>query len=71
MGPSGAGKSTLMDMLAMRKSVGQLAGSLMLDGQPASHAFIKLAAYVPQASRACFMECGAECVTGTQGCYAV
>jgi ABC-type uncharacterized transport system ATPase subunit len=52
MGPSGAGKSTLMDILAMRKSTGMLAGSLLLDGQPASHAFIKLAAYVPQASHA-------------------
>ncbi|WIA12631.1 hypothetical protein OEZ85_006286 [Tetradesmus obliquus] len=48
MGPSGAGKSTLMDILAMRKSTGQLTGSLLLDGQPASHAFIKQAAYVPQ-----------------------
>jgi energy-coupling factor transporter ATP-binding protein EcfA2 len=67
LGPSGAGKSTLMDILAMRKSTGTLAGSLLLDGQPATHAFIKLAAYVPQASHAYFMECESECVTATQG----
>jgi ABC-type multidrug transport system ATPase subunit len=50
MGPSGAGKSTLMDILAMRKSTGQLSGSVLLDGQPASRAFISHTSYIPQVS---------------------
>ena len=48
MGPSGAGKSTLMDILAMRKSVGELTGQLLLNGQPATRSFIRKTAYVPQ-----------------------
>jgi ABC-type multidrug transport system ATPase subunit len=48
MGPSGAGKSTLMDILAMRKSVGQLTGQLLLNGHPATRSFIRKTAYVPQ-----------------------
>jgi ABC-type multidrug transport system ATPase subunit len=50
MGPSGAGKSTLMDILAMRKTVGQLSGCLLVDGQPATQTFLKKASYVPQVS---------------------
>ena len=49
MGPSGAGKSTLMDVLAMRKSTGALAGSVTLNGKPRTAAFLRRAAYVPQA----------------------
>ncbi|KAG1673764.1 hypothetical protein FOA52_002333 [Chlamydomonas sp. UWO 241] len=49
LGPSGAGKSTLMDMLACRKKVGDLTGSLLLDGSIASpRAYIKRTSYVPQ-----------------------
>jgi ABC-type multidrug transport system ATPase subunit len=48
MGPSGAGKSTFMDILAMRKSVGDLSGHLLLNGQPATKNFIRKTAYVPQ-----------------------
>jgi ABC-type multidrug transport system ATPase subunit len=48
MGPSGAGKSTLMDILAVRKSTGTLAGSLLLDGCPATHKYAQQVAYVPQ-----------------------
>jgi ABC-type multidrug transport system ATPase subunit len=49
LGPSGAGKSTLMDILAMRKSTGQLTGTVLLDGQPATQAFIAQSSYIPQA----------------------
>jgi ABC-type iron transport system FetAB ATPase subunit len=48
MGPSGAGKSTFMDILAMRKSVGNLSGRLLLSGRPANTSFIRKTAYVPQ-----------------------
>eukprot|EP00775_Hariotina_reticulata_P008750 gene8750-8930_t len=48
MGPSGAGKSTLMDILAMRKTVGTLEGSLLVDGQLAARSFISKTSYVPQ-----------------------
>ncbi|WIA32105.1 hypothetical protein OEZ86_002956 [Tetradesmus obliquus] len=50
MGPSGAGKSTLMDILAMRKSTGQLAGAVLTDGQPATRTFISHTSYIPQAN---------------------
>lgn len=48
MGPSGAGKSTLMDILALRKSVGELTGQLLLDGKRANKSFVKQTAYIPQ-----------------------
>lgn len=48
MGPSGAGKSTLMDILAQRKSMGNLSGFLLVNGQPATSAFIRKTTYVPQ-----------------------
>jgi ABC-type lipoprotein export system ATPase subunit len=48
LGPSGAGKSTLMDMLAQRKSTGQLGGTVLVDGLPADSSFIRRTAYVPQ-----------------------
>jgi hypothetical protein len=48
LGPSGAGKSTLMDILAQRKSMGNLSGFLLVDGQPATSSFIRKTAYVPQ-----------------------
>lgn len=48
MGPSGAGKSTLMDILAMRKSLGNLTGGLLVNGSPAHASFIRQTSYVPQ-----------------------
>jgi hypothetical protein len=48
LGPSGAGKSTLMDIMAQRKSMGNLSGYLLVDGQPATSSFIRKTAYVPQ-----------------------
>jgi ABC-type multidrug transport system fused ATPase/permease subunit len=48
LGPSGAGKSTFMDILALRKSIGNLSGRLLVNGARASKKFIKKTAYVPQ-----------------------
>jgi ABC-type multidrug transport system ATPase subunit len=49
MGPSGAGKSTLMDILAGRKSVGNLTGSVNVNGMPRKKdEFARKTAYVPQ-----------------------
>eukprot|EP00882_Tetradesmus_deserticola_P021972 GHRQ01023833.1.p2 GENE.GHRQ01023833.1~~GHRQ01023833.1.p2 ORF type:complete len:118 (-),score=39.96 GHRQ01023833.1:895-1248(-) len=49
MGPSGAGKSTLMDILAGRKSVGNLTGSVLVNGRPRrKDEFARQTAYVPQ-----------------------
>ena len=48
LGPSGAGKSTLMDILAMRKSLGNLTGTLLVNGRRASRRFVRMTAYVPQ-----------------------
>lgn len=58
MGPSGAGKSTLMDILAQRKSLGNLTGSLLVNGQPAPASFIKQTSYVPQV---CVVVCVCLC----------
>lgn len=46
--PAGAGKSTLMDILAMRKHDGSVTGRVTVNGRPATKAFVKQAAYVPQ-----------------------
>jgi len=48
LGPSGAGKSTFMDILALRKSVGNLTGRLLVNGQRATKRFVRKTAYVPQ-----------------------
>jgi hypothetical protein len=40
------------DILAMRKSLGNLSGSLLVNGQPAPASFIRKTSYVPQV-RAC------------------
>merc|ERR1711871_935339 len=34
IGPSGAGKSTLLDVLAGRKTTGQITGNVWLNGKP-------------------------------------
>jgi len=48
LGPSGAGKSTLMDMIAQRKSTGNLSGDLLVNGRSPTRNFIRMCAYVPQ-----------------------
>eukprot|EP00877_Chromochloris_zofingiensis_P013185 jgi/Chrzof1/811/Cz01g29200.t1 len=48
MGPSGAGKSTLMDILAGRKSVGNLTGEVLVNGAPRGPEFSRKTTYVPQ-----------------------
>ena len=49
MGSSGAGKTTLLDVLANRKTGGQIKGKILLNGHPSSPAtFSRLAGYVEQ-----------------------
>ena len=49
MGPSGAGKSTLMDILAGRKTEGDIKGEVTVNGSPCDNSrFLKVAGYVPQ-----------------------
>ena len=48
MGPSGAGKSTLLDILAMRKTTGNIYGSILVNGQPRNAGFLRQVAYVTQ-----------------------
>lgn len=48
MGPSGAGKSTLLDILAARKSVGRLMGSVAVNGVARGANFARHVSYVPQ-----------------------
>lgn len=44
-----------MDILAQRKSMGNLSGFLLVDGQPATSSFIRKTAYVPQVC--CYSYC--------------
>ena len=48
MGPSGAGKSTLLDLLAGRKAVGRLGGTVLMNGRPCGTLFKRISAYVAQ-----------------------
>ncbi|GBF91578.1 hypothetical protein Rsub_04318 [Raphidocelis subcapitata] len=48
MGPSGSGKSTLLDMLAARKTLGRLTGSVLVNGKPRGPGFRHISSYVPQ-----------------------
>ncbi|KAK9867424.1 hypothetical protein WJX84_007320 [Apatococcus fuscideae] len=41
MGPSGSGKSTMLDLLAGRKTTGELQGRILFAGQPPSQAFLR------------------------------
>jgi ABC-type multidrug transport system ATPase subunit len=41
MGPSGSGKTTLLDLLAGRKTVGEVQGSIRFAGQKASQQFLR------------------------------
>ncbi|KNC54353.1 uncharacterized protein AMSG_10348 [Thecamonas trahens ATCC 50062] len=48
MGPSGAGKSTLLNVLAGRISFSDMSGQVLVNGQPRSTAFKRIAGYVTQ-----------------------
>jgi ABC-type multidrug transport system ATPase subunit len=41
MGPSGCGKTTLLDVLAGRKTVGEISGEVRFGGEPASREFLR------------------------------
>lgn len=41
MGPSGSGKTTALDVLAGRKTVGQVTGKLRYSGMEASASFLR------------------------------
>lgn len=48
MGPSGAGKSTLLDVLALRKTIGRISGSVLVNGHPQTNLFSRVSGYVEQ-----------------------
>lgn len=48
MGASGAGKTTLLDVLASRKSIGVIAGDVLVDGKPKGVAFQRGTSYAEQ-----------------------
>lgn len=48
MGASGAGKTTCLDVLAQRKNIGVVSGSLLLDGKPLDLDFARKTAYAEQ-----------------------
>ncbi|KPM43752.1 ABC transporter G family member 14 [Neonectria ditissima] len=48
MGASGAGKTTLLDVLAQRKTEGNIRGSIMVDGRPLPVSFQRSAGYCEQ-----------------------
>ncbi|KAL8708706.1 MAG: hypothetical protein Q9220_006431 [cf. Caloplaca sp. 1 TL-2023] len=48
MGSSGAGKTTLLDVLAQRKTEGEIRGSILVDGRPLSVSFQRSAGYCEQ-----------------------
>lgn len=48
MGSSGAGKTTLMDVLAQRKSEGEIKGEVLMNGKPLSIAFQRTTGYCEQ-----------------------
>eukprot|EP01132_Coremiostelium_polycephalum_P005159 gene5159-6421_t len=48
MGSSGAGKSTLLDILADRKSKGEITGEILLNGKPIDIFYKRYIAYVEQ-----------------------
>ena len=41
MGPSGSGKTTMLDLMAGRKTVGEMQGCILFAGQKAKSAFLK------------------------------
>eukprot|EP01119_Soliformovum_irregulare_P011474 TRINITY_DN2879_c0_g1_i1.p1 TRINITY_DN2879_c0_g1~~TRINITY_DN2879_c0_g1_i1.p1 ORF type:complete len:1443 (-),score=460.96 TRINITY_DN2879_c0_g1_i1:56-4384(-) len=48
MGASGAGKTTLLDVLAQRKTIGQVEGEMLLNGKPLQKDFERITGYVEQ-----------------------
>ncbi|KAI0673630.1 ABC-2 type transporter-domain-containing protein [Trametes maxima] len=48
MGASGAGKTTCLDVLAQRKNIGVVSGTLLLDGKPLPLDFARTTAYAEQ-----------------------
>ncbi|CAM6092842.1 unnamed protein product [Calypogeia fissa] len=49
MGSSGAGKTTLLDVLAGRKTIGRMAGEILVNGYPKEQAtFARISGYVEQ-----------------------
>ncbi|CAM9157731.1 unnamed protein product [Ectocarpus fasciculatus] len=48
MGASGAGKSTLLDVLAGRKTMGEIDGDILFNGMPRTRTVMRSAAYVMQ-----------------------
>ena len=70
MGPSGSGKTTLLDLMAGRKTVGQMQGSILFAGQKGKAAFLqRYTGYVEQVGCAWVAVQGGRVVQGlTQGC---
>eukprot|EP01117_Protostelium_nocturnum_P006317 TRINITY_DN227_c0_g2_i2.p1 TRINITY_DN227_c0_g2~~TRINITY_DN227_c0_g2_i2.p1 ORF type:complete len:1432 (-),score=505.14 TRINITY_DN227_c0_g2_i2:66-4361(-) len=48
MGSSGAGKTTLLDVLARRKTLGKVSGTVLLNGMPLEVDFERITGYVEQ-----------------------
>lgn len=48
MGASGAGKTTCLDVLAQRKNIGVITGSMLVDGRPLASDFARGTAYAEQ-----------------------
>ena len=48
MGASGAGKTTCLDVLAQRKNIGVVAGTLLMDGKSLDLDFARNTAYAEQ-----------------------
>eukprot|EP00026_Physarum_polycephalum_P000517 Phypoly_transcript_00518.p1 GENE.Phypoly_transcript_00518~~Phypoly_transcript_00518.p1 ORF type:complete len:1364 (+),score=213.76 Phypoly_transcript_00518:489-4580(+) len=48
MGSSGAGKTTLLDVLAKRKTIGEIQGTILLNGEPLQIDFERVTGYVEQ-----------------------
>eukprot|EP01117_Protostelium_nocturnum_P003933 TRINITY_DN151_c0_g1_i2.p1 TRINITY_DN151_c0_g1~~TRINITY_DN151_c0_g1_i2.p1 ORF type:complete len:1405 (-),score=390.15 TRINITY_DN151_c0_g1_i2:123-4337(-) len=48
MGSSGAGKTTLLDVLARRKTIGTVSGTILLNGKPLKIDFERITGYVEQ-----------------------
>ncbi|KAI0095244.1 ABC-2 type transporter-domain-containing protein [Irpex rosettiformis] len=48
MGSSGAGKTTCLDVLAQRKNIGVISGSMLVDGRPIGSDFARGTAYAEQ-----------------------
>lgn len=69
MGPSGSSKTTLLDVLAARKTVGTLTGTLLFGGHRATQSFLRrYIGYVEQFGESCARTCLviAHCTTTSQ-----